>query len=52
MRSKGVQRLLDEYNSKPFWYRFKIDLKNELYVIKRLGLLKYIKTKTKRYGKK
>jgi len=47
MRSEVFQRVLDDYKSKPLFYRFKIWLKNEIYVIKCLGITKYLKLKIK-----
>ena len=45
MKSKTVQRLIDKIQSEPFYVRLKRNIVVELYVIRCLGLIKYIKSK-------
>jgi hypothetical protein len=45
MRSKVFQRILDEIESKPWWYRFRLNLKVEWLTFKSLGFMKYFKLK-------
>jgi hypothetical protein len=45
MRSKTFQRILDKMEKDPWWVKIKRWLIVELYVIKRLGIVKYIKNK-------
>ncbi len=42
MRSKIFQQVLDDIEKKSWFYRFKLAFKLELYVIKCLGVSKYI----------
>jgi hypothetical protein len=42
MRSKVFQKVLDNIESKSFWYKLKLKLKVELHCIKVLGIKKYI----------
>lgn len=45
MRSKIFQKVLDDYNSKPFYYKIKVELKLLYYIIKTIGLVKFLKIK-------
>jgi hypothetical protein len=45
MRSKVLQRVLDDFDSKSWWYKLRVKIKIELYSIKCLGLSKYLKIK-------
>jgi hypothetical protein len=42
MRSKVFQKVLDNIESKSFWYKLKLKIKVELHCIKILGIRKYI----------
>jgi hypothetical protein len=43
MRSKIFQSVIDDMNSKPWWYKFKVKLKLRCVVLKTLGLTNYFK---------
>jgi len=45
MRSKTFQRILDKMEKDPWWVKLKRWLLVEFYVIKCLGVVKYIKNK-------
>jgi hypothetical protein len=48
MRSKTFQRVLNDLNAKPWYYKLKIKIKLELYCILTLGLKRYILNKLKK----
>lgn len=43
MRSKIFQRILDKYESEPWYYKLKVKIKLELYTIYCMGIVKYVK---------
>jgi hypothetical protein len=47
MRSEIFQKVLDNINSKSWWYKFKLNLKIEYAVLKTLGLINYFKKRKK-----
>ena len=50
MRSKTFQRILDKMEKDPWWVKLKRWLLVEFYVIKCLGVVKYIKNKKQSGG--
>lgn len=43
MRSKVAQRMLDAYKAMPWYKRFRIKLRAELFTLQAVGLVKYLK---------
>jgi hypothetical protein len=43
MKSKVFERILNDINSKPIWFKFKLWLKIEIVTLKTLGIKKYLK---------
>lgn len=45
MRSKVAERILNNYKSKPWWYRLRIWIRIQFAAIKCLGIARYFKNK-------
>lgn len=48
MRSPIAQKILDDLSKEPWWYRLKIKMKTELFVLNCIGFKKYFTGKFKK----